>query len=396
MKLDASSLKKICLVGGGLILFYWLLNNFGLVGGFLGTLWGLIFPFVLGYILAFLLNLPMRFIEARLFRGRGGRLRRPLSFVLTLVLVLGVLVVAVVLLLPQLGATVATLARAMPGYLARAQKTLSPYLAQLPVLQEWLARLDVDWQSLSSQIIQLLQSGAGSLLSSAVGAATSIVNGLFSFFIAITFSCYLLLDKEHLTAQLQGLLQAYLPEARYQKVKDVATLTHNTYASFVSGQVTEAFIVTALYLVVLLVGGFKYALLISVLIGLTSLIPMIGPFLGCFVGIFLLFVSMGFWRTLAFVILFVVVQMIENNLIYPFVVGSSVGLPPIWILAAVMVGGGLSGIFGILFFIPLVSVVYTLLHRDARNRLDKKGIPSPVAAQPPAPKARRRPKRKGE
>lgn len=399
MNIDKRTIKILAgLVAGGVVLA-WLLNHFELVGSALGFVWGLLFPFVLGFILAFLLNIPMKDIEGLLFKNRGGRLARPVSFVLTLVAVLAVLAFVVLMVAPELWATLMTLGKSMPGYLARLEENLLPYLGGMPTIEAWIESLNIDWQDLMDRFGSLLQSGAGNLLSSAVSVATGIVGGFVSFFVGIVFACYLLLDKEHLSAQFQGLLLAYIPKDKYDKLLEVARLTSRTYSKFVAGQCMEALIVTLMYLVALNVGGFNYALLISLMVGLTSLIPMIGATIGCVIGALLIFVSMGLVRTVVFVVLFIVIQQIEGNLIYPHVVGSSVGLPPVWILVAVMVGGGLGGITGMLFFIPLFSVIYTLVHRNAKARLAEKGIPSPVSELPPKKQRKRekiKPKKKND
>ncbi|NLW79844.1 MAG: AI-2E family transporter [Ruminococcaceae bacterium] len=388
MKLDKSTWIKIALIIGGAILFFWLLNNLDLLGTLLAAIWSLLFPFILGFILAFLFNLPMRFIEKHLFRGKGGRLRRPLSFILTLVLVLAIIAFVGILLVPQLVDTVSTLVRNMPTYIQHLQEWAQPYLDQLPELEAWLETLNIDWHSLVSQVISFVQNGAANLLSSAVGVATSIVSGVTSFIIGFIFTCYLLLDKEHLSAQLKGLLMAYLPLKRYRTLLSLGRLANRSYSKFVSGQILEAIIVTVIYLVVLSIGGFDYALLIAVLMGFFSIIPLIGVPIGCVLGSFILLMSMGFWRTVVYLIICFIIQQIEGNLIYPRVVGTSVGLPAVWVLVAVSVGGGLAGIFGMLFFIPLFSIVYQLVHRDAYSRLSKKGLTSPVADLPLQKKSR--------
>ncbi len=390
MKLTKDVMIKLSLLCAGGILFYWLLKNYSIVGTILSTIWGLIFPFVLGFIIAFLLNIPMRAIETRLLKRYTGRHKRVFSFILTILLVLAIIALVILLVLPQLWQTVEVLAASMPAYLTRFKVAIEPYLEYVPQIQEWVESLNINWNNINwgnliSQVTGMLQSGVPNFLTSAVGVATSVVNGFVAFFIGIIFTCYLLLDKEHLVAQLKGMLQAYLPAKRYARLHEIALLTGETYSKFVAGQCIEAVIVTVMYALTLTVGGFDYALLISVAVGITSLIPMIGAFLGAFIGAFLLLVSMGFWRTLAFVIICIVLQQIEGNLIYPHVVGSSVGLPALWILVATMVGGGLGGIFGMLFFIPLTSVVYTLVHRDASARLAAKGIPSPVSELPKKP-----------
>ncbi|MDL2218976.1 AI-2E family transporter [Ruminococcaceae bacterium OttesenSCG-928-O06] len=390
MKITRNVWARAALLLGGGILFAWLLYNISAVGQVLSFAWGLVFPFVLGLILAFLLNLPMAAIEKHLFRGRGGRAKRPLSFGITLVLLLGFLAIIVFVVIPQLWQTALTLANNMPGYIAQTEKLLQPWLDYVPLVEQWLENLDLDWADITGKISGLLTSGAGNFFSSAVGVATNIVGGFVSFFVGVVFAVYLVFGKEHLLAQTKGLLYAYLPQKRYDTVLETGQLVYRTYARFVSGQCTEALIVTLIYLVVLWVGGFDYPLLISIMVGITTLIPMIGAFLGCVLGAFLLFFSMGFVRTLVFVILFVIIQQFEGNLIYPRVVGSSVGLPPMWILVAVMVGGGLGGLFGMLFFIPLFSVVYTLVRRSAVKRLAAKGVALPTTSKKAPGKKRRK------
>lgn len=386
MQIDDKTIKKLGLAAAACILFAWLLTNTTAIGKLLGTAWGIIFPFVLGYILAFLFNIPMKGIETRFLKHLRPKRRRWLSFIITILLLLLVLAFVILLVVPQLVDTVTALGRALPGYITQMEKTLEPYIASLPALKDWVDSLNLDWQSILKQLTGWLQSGAGSVLPSAVGVATSIVGGLVSFVVGIVFACYLLLDKERFTAQFMGLLKAYLPRDKVDKLVDLGHLISHTYAKFISGQCTEALIVGTIYLVCCLVGGFDYALLIGVVVGVTTLIPLIGAYLGCIFGAFLIFVSMGFWRTVAFVIMFIIIQQVEGNFIYPHVVGNSVGLPPVWIMVAVIVGGGLAGIFGALFFIPLFSVMYTLLRRDALHRLDAKGIPSPVDDLPREPK----------
>ncbi len=380
MHFDNRVWKRLVVLVAGAILFNWLLGNFSVIGSFFGMLWGLCFPFIFGFIVAFVLNVPMHAIEKYVFRGRGGRLKRPASFLLSIIFVLALIAAVMFLVIPELVNTLWSLANNMPGYINNVRQTLAPYYEYLPVLEEWLAGLNIDWRAFIQSLAELLQSGASDFLGSTINMAFSIVNSVAGLFIGLFFASYLLLDKEHLTAQFKALLQAYLPRKRYRSISSLGSLVFHTYSRFVTGQCSEAIIVTCLYMLVLSVGQFQYWLLISVLIGFCSLVPMIGAFVGLAVAVILLLVSMGPWRALAFIIIFFIVQNIEGNIIYPRVVGNSVGLPPVWILVAVMVGGGLAGIFGMLLFIPLFSVFYTLINHHARDRLGKKGIESPVVA----------------
>ena len=194
---------------------------------------------------------------------------------------------------------------------------------------------------------------------------------MVTFFIALVFACYVLLQKEKLSVQVKKLMTAFMPEDWKNIVLAFASVTHKTFSNFLAGQCLEAVILGIMFFIVMTIMGMPYALLISVLIAFTALIPMVGAFIGCGVGVFLIFM-VNPTKALIFVIVFLVLQQIEGNFIYPYVVGNSVGLPSIWVLVAVSVGGSLMGLVGMLIFIPLVSVIYTLLKGIVNRRLGLK------------------------
>ena len=233
------------------------------------------------------------------------------------------------------------------------------------------AASQVDWSALVEKTLTFLSGGIGSLLGSTFSVASLVIGQAFNWLIAIVFACYLLTGKEKLSSQGRRVLRAYLPEKWNRRVLELLGLTSRTFASFITGQCLEALILGCLFFLAMTIGRFPYALVISVLIGFTALIPYVGAFLGCAVGILMIF-TVSPVKSLVFLILFNVLQQIEGNVIYPKVVGKSVGLPATWVLVAITVGGSLMGIVGMLIFIPLVSVGYTLLRRDVSRRLDKK------------------------
>ncbi len=380
MKLNNNIIKSLALVVVGGVLLNWLLNNFEIIGTFISIIWGLILPFVIGFMIAFILNMPMRFIENKFFRGKMSPLKRLLSFLISLILLLSVVGLIIGIAVPQLWATVVLLTESMPGYIARIEQDLAKYYQYIPEIQVWIESLDLDWGKMFESFTAFLTSGASDFFTSTISIATSIAGGIFTSLISVVFACYLLFGKEHLIAQIKGVLQAYIPQEKYLKIKDVASLTSRTFSNFISGQCLEAVLLSLGYLLILSVGGFDYALLISVVVGFFSLIPLVGAYIGCAVGVFLLLVSMGFWRALAFVIIMIIVQQVEGNIIYPRVLGSSVGLPPVGMLVAVTIGGGVAGIFGMIFFIPLFSVIYILIRKDVTTKLEEKGVENPVHA----------------
>lgn len=221
--------------------------------------------------------------------------------------------------------------------------------------------------------ISLLGNGAGNMMNTTVSAVGSVVSGLATFFIAFSFACYVLFQKEKLHVQVRKVLFAFLPKQKADAFLKVCSLTYRTFANFLTGQCLEAVILGCMFVVTLSILRMPYALLIGVLIAFTALIPIFGAFIGCAVGSFLIFMVSP-KQAIIFIIVFLVLQQIEGNLIYPHVVGESVGLPSIWVLAAVTIGGNLMGIVGMLVFIPLLSVVYTIFRKVVCQRLKKRHI----------------------
>ena len=211
--------------------------------------------------------------------------------------------------------------------------------------------------------ISLLGNGAGNMMNITMSAVGSIVSGLAAFFVAFSFACYVLFQKETLQVQIRKVFFAFLPKEKADAFLKVCSLTYQTFANFLTG----------MFVVILSILRMPYALLIGILIAFTALIPIFGAFIGCAVGSFLIFM-VNPKQAILFIIVFLVLQQIEGNLIYPHVVGESVGLPSIWVLAAVTIGGNLMGIVGMLVFIPLLSVFYTIFREFVYLRLKKKHI----------------------
>ena len=319
----------------------------------------------------------MRAIERHLFPGsrRGNALRRPLALVLTLLAVIGVLGLAGGVIGPGIKDAVKSIVSQVPDALNRLEAQLMGLEQYWPQIQDVVESLAIDWKSLSQKAIGLAQAWGGSLLSSGGGLIGGVVSGVSTFVIALIFSFYILLQKERLARQGRQVLYALLPLEAADRALEVLGLTNRTFSSFLSGQCLEACILGTMFVVAMSIFRMPYALLVGVLIALTALIPIVGAFIGCGVGALLIAVTDP-WKALMFVVLFLVLQQIEGNLIYPHVVGSSVGLPSIWVLAAVTLGGKLMGIAGMLFFIPLCSVLYALFRDFVKGRLAEKKVPA--------------------
>lgn len=339
---------------------------------------GILIPFVAGGIMAFILNVPMSAIERRLFgtlkqHKRDRRAARPVSLVLSILLVLGIILVVMLVLIPELGRTFASISVNIERALQNLQNWGIETFQDNKQIEEWIQTLEFNWDSIIQTGIDFLKNGAGSVLNSTFTVARTVISYLVNFFIGFVFACYILLQKEKLSRQIKKVLYAFLPEKAVEKILDVASLSYRTFSSFVTGQCLEAVILGTMFFVVMSIFKFPYALLVGVVISFTALIPIFGAFIGCVIGTFLILV-VDPMKALMFVILFLVLQQIEGNLIYPHVVGGSVGLPSIWVLLAVTVGGSLMGVLGMLIFIPLFSVLYALFRELVYKKLKEKGV----------------------
>lgn len=369
MELNQDTMKKI----RGLVLYTVVVVvagiNYRRLLDVAAALFHMAWPFILGAAIAFILNVPMRNMERHMVMfKKDSRLKRPVSLVLTILLVSGVLFLVVFVVAPELLNTFLTLQNSVPLFFAGIKNEAEQLFASNPQILDYVSHVDVNWQQVFQDMVEFLKSGAGSMLNSTFSAAVSIVNGVSSFLIGFIFAIYILLQKETLGRQIRKLMSAFLPSHLTERIVEIAGLTERTFSSFLTGQCVEAVILGAMFFVALTLLRLPYALLIGVLIAFTALIPIFGAFIGLAVGVFLM-LMVNPMDALIFTITFFVLQQIEGNLIYPYVVGNSVGLPSIWVLAAVTLGGSMMGIVGMLIFIPLCSVLYALLRGAVNDRL---------------------------
>lgn len=334
----------------------------------------IVFPFILGGAMAFILNIPMHFLEGRLFaKAKKKKLVRPVSLVLSILFVVAILQIVLVVVIPEIAATFASISKNIEAFLPKLEQWLTEAFPDSEQLEMWIDSLEFNWDKILQSAVNFLKNGAGNVLSSTVTVAKTVINSLMNFFVGFVFACYILLQKEKLSVQVKKVLYAFLPRHAVEKTLQVAALSYKTFSNFVTGQCLEAVILGTMFFVSMSVLHFPYALLVGVLIAFTALIPIFGAFIGCVLGTFLILVSNPV-QAIGFVILFFVLQQVEGNLIYPHVVGGSVGLPSIWVLVAVTVGGSLMGVVGMLIFIPLSSVLYALFKGWVHKRLEDRGI----------------------
>ena len=373
--------KKLCLLVLGGIGFFWILQNYLLVLSIGGWVFGLLQPLFIGFCIAFVLNVPMRFLEGYLFTRTKKpilqALRRPLCILISIVFIVTVLSVIFLLVIPELLNAFGVLAKSIPLFLDAVLKGLQNWSAEnadaIPSLQQWLANLKIDWAGIGRSLITFATTGAGNLLGSTVQVATSIAGSLtnlmFSFFLAL----YMLLGKEKLIRQIRAVLRAVFPLAAVRRIEAVLSLSARIFASFITGQCTEACILGTLCWLGMTLLRLPYAPMIGALIGFTALIPIVGAFMGTIVGAFMI-AMVNPMSAVWFVVFLLTLQQFEGNLIYPRVVGSSVGLPGIWVLSAVTIGGAISGIVGMLFSVPVASILYALVRTGTKRRLKEKQI----------------------
>ena len=380
MKLEKGTVRTLAFVLFGAILFYWALDHWELLWNAVRLCARLTFPFFLGFCIAFVLNVPMNFVQRHLFKEErirnrkvSQKLARPVSMVLVLIAVFGIVAIVMFILIPQLGETFANLGRSIQAFIPQLQEWAARLFNDNKEIMDTVNNLEFDWNKIMDTGINFFKSGAGSVVDSTITAAKSIVSGLTTFFIAFVFAIYILLQKEKLGVQAKKVLFAFVRRGRAEATVEVLSLTYNTFSSFLTGQCVEAVILGSMFAVSMTILKLPYALLVGMLIAFTALIPIFGAFIGCGVGAFLIFM-VDPMKALIFVVLFLVLQQIEGNLIYPHVVGNSVGLPSIWVLAAVSIGGSLMGVVGMLIFIPIVSVVYALFREIVYLKLKKNQI----------------------
>ena len=394
------SKKTLRLLFGGVvgcIFLYWLLHETERMTAFLGNVGAVLSPFVVGAVVAFILNVPMRGIENGLKKMKSASGRRALAIILTMIAVILVITGVVYLLVPQLIETVETLIATLPGFFNRTKTFIQDFLNDNPELMAWLYEntdfQKIDWPGLIEKGISWISASLDTIVNGALATVITLGNGVFDAIISLVFALYCLSRKEILARQGRRLAYSILPEKFCDEAIRILRMSNSTFSNFISGQCLEALILGSMFAVGMSIFRMPYMPLVSVVIAVTALVPIVGAFAGCVLGAFFILVNdpvLAFW----FVIMFLVLQQIEGNLIYPRVVGTSIGLPGMWVLVAVAVGGDLMGVSGMLLMIPLASVLYALAREFTNKRLNQLQIdPEKLRDQPPELKSGFREKR---
>ena len=374
-EINKKTLKHLFIVVAAGIILYWILHDTERVAIVYNLFKGILGPFVLGAGLAFVLNVPMRSFERIFSKIKHEKFRRVVAIILTFIAVLLVLALVFWLLIPQLIETVNSLVPALQEFFVKAEASIVNFLNQNPELMEWISNNtnfeNFDFSSILQKAISILGTSVSSILSGAFSAIGTVFGGIVNFVIALVFAIYALFQKETLARQGRKVVYSILPEKTADYIVKVLRLTNSTFSNFLSGQCVEVCILGSLFAVTMAIFnlGREYIALISVLVAVTAFIPVVGAWTGCIVGGFLIMVSSSFTDALWFVVLSIVVQQVENNFIYPRVVGTSIGLSGMWVLVAVAIGGQIGGVVGMFLMIPVTSVIYVLIREAVQNRL---------------------------
>lgn len=370
-KKSKNTAKWIITVIAICILIYLALSNLNVIAAAIGWLLKLFMPLIIGMVMALILNVPMRSIEKHLFartsRPRLQKLRRPLAIVVSFLIVIAIIFGISILVLPELANALSLIVNNVINAidkLAKMEETLD--YSTIP-FGDYLKNLDIDWNSIRAKLEEFAKNQGGAIMSTAIAKMGSVVGGFFNSFIGIAFSIYMLFHKEKLQRQVLRLLHAWAPRRFERPIIHIASVFSETFRLFISAQTTEAIILGSLCTLGMVILRLPYAPMIGALVGVTALIPVIGAFIGTIVGAFMI-ITVDPVKTLIFVIFLLILQQIEGNLIYPKVVGSSIKLPAMWVLAAVSIGGSLGGPLGMLIGVPTTSALYTLLREATEKR----------------------------
>ncbi len=367
-------MKKLMFLIAFTVILMFVLNNLDAAMNIIKYILGLFSPLLFGFGIAFVLNVPLRYIESRIFYSKKKvvqKIKRPISILLSIIIIVLLITAVLVLVVPEVIKTFNVLIDLIPAFFEKVKDKATEYYNEYPEIKNIADSIYENRISISDTIMNFLKSGAGGLVGTTFGLISSVFGGIVNFVVSLIFGIYILSNKEKLKRQIVRISKAWFPEKLTDKVFHVFSVANEVFRRFVVGQITEAFILGTLCTIGMMIFRFPYSGMIGALVGMTALIPIVGAFIGAGVGAFMIMMDDPV-KAVLFVIFIIVLQQLEGNIIYPKVVGSSVGLPAMWVLAAVTVGGGFMGILGMLLGVPLASTIYTLIKENVNSHYDKK------------------------
>lgn len=384
MNWDKKNIINICKIVAFGVVLYWILENLTMLGGALGVLINILSPFIAGAAIAFIVNIPMTIFETKIFVNRSkknkkvvvkeqkvSKLKRAISITLSILIIVLVIVGAVFLVIPELIDVITQIINLLPGLITDTRDFINQMIIDYPDVEGILRNVQSNLESFNTEIIRELTSFGTRLVTSSFGLISSTVSAIFDAVIAIIFAIYILIGKEKIVIQLKRILYAFFKEKTADKICEIAELSRNAFNNFITGQFTECMILGLLCAIGMLILQIPYAATIGIIVAITAFIPIVGAFIGGLIGVVLL-LPISLTKAVIFLIFFIILQQIESNVIYPRVVGSSVGVPGILVLVAISVGGTLGGAIGMVVSLPITSVLYALLRASTNKRLKEK------------------------
>jgi predicted PurR-regulated permease PerM len=360
------------------ILFFVIISNLGIVLGAVKKVTDVFLPLTLGLAIAFIVNMPLKFFENKLFgkltRKDGKiwrKIKRPICLILSFAVFLSVIIVLLSFVIPEFIKTCEKFFVALPAAMTNITATVSGWLDALHLSS--LGPINIDWSSISTWALEIIGKNQEVITSGALGFVTGLFTSLINIILAVVFSVYILASKEALGRLMKSFIYSIMRRERAKKLISLVVLSNKAFSGFISGQCIEVLLIGILCFIGMLIFKMPYAIMVSCIIAFTAFIPVFGPFIGTAIGAFLILIESPI-KALWFVVFIIILQQLESNIIYPKIMGKHVGLPGIWVLISVTIGGGLFGILGIITSVPICSVLYTLFDRWIKRRLEERNI----------------------
>lgn len=392
MKLDRKNVRIILLIITFAVVLYTVAQNLAAIYGAVATVWNVFGVVITGLAMAFVLNVPLKLFENRVFYGMSEdrrpyvrKMRRPVSLVCALVVTLGVIVILIAVILPQLTATVAEVASQLPNYINSVVQWLRDFLSGFGITVDALEDFSVDWEQVFSDLTTYLKEGSANVSESAASAGSSVVSTVtdvggsvistvMNTFLGLIVAVYVLAQKERIGHFMKRCIDAFLPHRASSAISRIASMASETFSNFVAGQFTDSCILGVLCYICMRIFRFPYPEVISVVIGVTSLVPMVGSFIGEVIGALLILIVSPI-KALLFIVMVLAIQQVDGAFIYPRIVGKSVGLPGVAVFCAVIVGGNVAGVLGSLLGVPVCALLYALLREAVDARQNRRESP---------------------
>lgn len=373
--MDKKELKKYLIIGAVAVAVMVIVKNLSYIGSFMSLIFTAFSPLVIGCAIAFVFNIIMSFFERHYFpksrKKIAEKTKRPVCLLFSVCIVaLGIFLIAKIVV-PEVAESCKVLYNTIPDIAERLKEWAIKNFENIPDIQKKISELDINWATVTENIASFLTSGATGLISSLVGIIGSFTLSITKICVGIAFAIYLLIYKDGIKKGVSRLKNAYLEKKTADKLQHIFDVTNKTFKSFFVGQFTEAIILGFLCSIGMLILRLPYAVMTGTVVGVTALVPIVGAFIGAIIGAFMI-LTVNPMQAVIFIIFLIILQQIEEKFIYPKVVGSSIGLPGIWVLASITVGGAMSGILGMLLGVPTVAVIYKLVCENLEKRESEK------------------------